>query len=268
MSEVATRRVLSAGRLAWYRAAASSDFWDDHWEQHFNPSIYDWADGGDLGYYDSAAKRFLPRQGRILEAGCGLAQYVLAMRKNGFDVEGVDFAARTVALVQQHRPDIPVSVGDVTSLAVPDGHYAGYISLGVVEHLENGPEPILREAYRVLAPGGTGIITVPWMNALRTIKARLGVYDRDPGDLVFYQYAFPTAEFEGILGEIGFEILHHESYDPFKGLKDEWPLLARLRRHRRYGALLEAKIRSAFAKNDYLAQKLGHMLLVVVRKPA
>src|SRR5256886_15045183 len=61
----------------------------------------------------------------------------------------------------------PLGVMELRALAVRDGALAGYISLGVVEHDAGGPDAILAEACRVLAPGGVLLVSVPYVNGVR-----------------------------------------------------------------------------------------------------
>lgn len=74
---------------------------------------------------------------------------VVTLNARGYDIEGVDYAEETIEQLKVLFPDLPVRVGEVTNLDVEDGHYSGYISLGVIEHCKEGPEPFLREACRV-----------------------------------------------------------------------------------------------------------------------
>jgi len=143
-------RCVEAGRLAYYHAHTDAAFWDAHWQNHLSSTVYSRAAQGELDWFEEPFTRYLPKTGIILEAGCGLGQYVLALRMRGYEVEGVDWGPETVNFVQSLYPDLPVRVGDVTCLDVPAGYYSGYISLGVVEHdghdehhagLDEGDEP-------------------------------------------------------------------------------------------------------------------------------
>ena len=145
------QRIMEGKNLAYYLAAADASFWDEHWKSYLSPAVYQGAELGHIEPYDAVFTRYLPKTGKIIEAGCGLAQYVLGLNKRGYDVEGVDFSAETVNAVRALRPDLSIRVGDVCRLDVPDNTYAGYISLGVMEHRHAGPEPFLEEAYRVLS---------------------------------------------------------------------------------------------------------------------
>jgi|Deesub1362B_J571_1020462.scaffolds.fasta_scaffold01110_3 SAM-dependent methyltransferase len=250
------------GRLAYYRALAGPQFWDEHWKHHLSLQSYEGARRGHLGWFEEVFLRYLPRKGKILEAGCGKGQYVLALRVRGFDVEGVEWAPETVKAVKTILPELPIRVGDVAHLDVPDGHYGAYISIGVVEHREGGPEPLLKEARRVLRPGGVAFISVPFFHSLRRLKAKLGMYRGQVEGLQFYQYAFTESEFSHLLKKEGFQIIDQMSYDSFKGLKDEIPWLLHLFRVPAVGWRLKRWIRSS----SWITQRFGHMILFVCRR--
>ena len=248
--------------LVYYASQADTGFWDRHWREWLTPERYTWAEQGCLPDIEIPVIRYLSHQGKVLEAGCGPGWYVLALRCRGYDAEGVEYATETVRRVRELYPDLPVRVGDVTHLDVPDGYYAAYISLGVVEHRQAGPEPFLQEAHRVLQPDGVILISVPCFHILRRLKARLGLYRGNPAGLEFYQYAFKPREFVEILRGHGFEILEILGCDAFKGLKDEIPPLRWLLRQGRLGR----RVGWLINRIPLLRQHLGHMLLVVARK--
>jgi SAM-dependent methyltransferase len=126
--------------------------------------------------------KYMARSGPILEAGCGPGRYVLYLSALGFNVIGLDFSARALAMCKQYAlsrepSDIAgLLQGDVSALPIADGSCAGYISLGVVEHSPD-PRRVMGEAYRVLRPGGFAVITTPnpycWSRGLR--KAHLAL---------------------------------------------------------------------------------------------
>ena len=260
MSVKSARRV-EGQRLVYYRSQANATFWDARWKQLFCRKIYARAERGHLGWLDPIS-HYLPKQGRILEAGCGLGQYVLALRVRGYDIEGADWASETVEAVRALYPDLPILKGDVTRLEVADGYYSAYISVGVVEHCLEGPEPFLQEAYRVLKPGGVALISVPYFHPLRRLKAGLGLYRGRPDGLEFYQYAFTETEFISLLRAAGFEVIDQMLYDGFKGVKDEIPLLRRMFKWRGIGWRLQRWLRSW----EWAERNLGHMILFVCRK--
>ncbi|MGQ9574276.1 MAG: class I SAM-dependent methyltransferase [Thermoguttaceae bacterium] len=257
-----TIRVMEGGLLAYYRRSADSRFWDEHWSSQLSGEHYRAAQRGDLGFIERPCVTWLPREGKILEAGCGRGQVLLALRVRGWDAEGVEWGSRTVQAVRTLLPDLPIRLGDVTRLDVPDASYAGYVSLGVMEHRREGPEPYLKEAYRVLKPGGMALLSVPYFHAIRAWKARLGCYRGSPDGLEFYQYAFPRWRFAELLRAAGFVVVARYAYDGLKTLRDELPRLRPILRFAlqrpRLGPALQARLRNAW---------FGHMLLLVGQKP-
>jgi len=260
------RRCVEDGRLVYYLEAADAGFWDRHWESVAGEEFYAGALHGELGWFERPFTSYLPAGGRVLEAGCGLGQYVLALRARGYAAEGIDYAQATVSEARRRFPELPVTAGDATALAVPDGHYDGYISLGVVEHLRDGPLPILREAHRVLKPGGAALVSVPNFNALRRLKAATGSFRCTGGHGSFYQYAFRGREFAGLMEQAGFEVLEQMGYDSYKGVKDECAALAWLGRRRPGGYDLGALMQRAMRRAAWLENGCGHMTLYACRR--
>jgi SAM-dependent methyltransferase len=260
--QIKSARRVEGQRLVYYCFHANDEFWNEHWSKHISPESYVGAERGHLGWFEEPFGRYLPKGSRILEAGCGLGQHVLALRMRGYDAEGIEWGAETVRAVQALYPELPIRVGDVTCLEIPDSYYSGYISLGVVEHRQDGPEVFFQEAYRVLAHDGVMIISVPYFHPLRRLKARLGLYRGKVNNLAFYQYAFMEKEIKDILLQMGFVIVDTFRYDGFKGIKDEIPLINHICKLRGIGWRLQRWIQSW----KWAERKFGHMILFVCRK--
>lgn len=252
-------------RLVYYKTQATADFWDEHWDaKTITPILYEQArQFGTIPTLMRLYRQYLPKTGLILEAGCGIGDMISVMQGLGLQAEGVEWGEKTVQQVLAVMPDLPIRVGDVTALAVPDGHYAGYLSLGVVEHRQAGPQPFLAEAYRILAPGGIALISVPYLHPIRRLKAALGLYRGDPSGVDFYQYAYSTQELTQLLTQSGFEVIDWACYDGYKGFKDELgklvPLLALPKLGWRFKRWLQ--------QSAYVEQHFGHMVMMVCRKP-
>ena len=168
----------------------------------------------------------LPRDGLILEAGCGPGHVVEYLRQQGFTIEGIELNAVIVRAARERFPGLRIRLGDVARVDVPDGHYAGLMSFGVIEYFRAGPAEPLREHWRVLRPGGIAVISVPSFTLVRRIKAlrRLGVrlgtprtnrrghdgflYEPYPDDGKFFEYRLTRGEFETAVRRAGFEIVH------------------------------------------------------------
>jgi len=135
----------------------------------------------------------------VLEAGCGLGQYVILLRERGWRAAGVDGSVEALAACRRGAA-VPLAASDLRALAIRSGALAAYVSLGVVEHDPDGPDAILAEARRVLAPGGALVISVPYLNGVRRLGApwirhRQSALSRRGG--TFYQYAFTRRELVG-----------------------------------------------------------------------
>src|SRR5262245_28878735 len=198
---------------AYYARAAGAEYWSEHWGHHTVAELLASARRSPLTDLVTAA---LPRDGCVLEAGCGLGQYVILLRERGWPVVGVDWSVE--ALREARRAGgVPVAVSELRALAVRDGSVAAYVSLGVVEHDPAGPDLSLREAGRVLRPGGRLIVSVPYLNGVRRL---LGPYEAwanrrlRAGGGEFYQFAFTPAEMRQHLAAAGFAVQMVRPYDP------------------------------------------------------
>jgi SAM-dependent methyltransferase len=121
--------------------------------------------------------KYMPREGPVLEAGCGLARFVKYLADKGFqNVIGVELSEETVGAVKRLAPQLDVRCADVSALPFDDNSMAGLISLGVVEHFVEGPGRPLREMLRVLKPRCYAVITVPCVNTIRKAKYSLSIY--------------------------------------------------------------------------------------------
>ena len=257
-------------RLAYYSTTAHADFWTEHWGGHSVAELLAVARRSPLTTLITDA---LPAAGVVLEAGCGLGQYVILLRERGWRAAGVDGSLEALAACRRLAP-VPLAAADLRALAVRGGALAAYVSLGVVEHDPDGPDAILAEARRVLAPDGRLVISVPYLNGLRRLGApwlRRRARAVEAAGGAFYQYAFSRAELLGALERHGFVPLAAHPYDPARILRG---LLRRRARRAAGGGLAPAPAAAGGMKGlvrralytEPALRLLGHMLLVVARR--
>jgi SAM-dependent methyltransferase len=95
-----------------------------------------------------------PRGARVLDLGCGPGDSVDAFRRHDPDVEwvGVDLP-ESPEVASRTRADAAFRTFDGASIPAPDGSQDLVFCKQVLEHVR-APEPLLRDAARVLRPGG------------------------------------------------------------------------------------------------------------------
>jgi len=104
-------------------------------------------------------RRYVPLEGaRILDAGCGLGLYVRRLRDFSDHVYGIDIDADRVREASQSLANIECASAE--SMPYPDGFFHVVLSHEVLEHVTDDLAAV-REAYRVLRPGGHLVVFVP-----------------------------------------------------------------------------------------------------------
>lgn len=259
------------GRLAQFSTFQEGIHgWEEKWSRHSVASILKKHSAGDLDEFEDIFTRFLPKDLPILEAGCGLGQWVMALTSRGYRIEGIDNAEETVRGVKDAAPQLTVRLGNVYSLDVPDRSYGGYISLGVFEHKPEGPLAGLKEASRVLQPGGIACISVPYLNRerrnwLRCLPEATGT--TLPNGLRFYQYYFSLEDFQSFLRQAQLETLAMFPYAVSAGLTRDFWLGRWLHSHHFFSWRLKSGFFRRCARAPFWARwRWGHMLLFVCRR--
>ncbi len=208
---------------------------------------------------------YIPKKGIIIDGGCGFGKWVIYLNRRGYDIIGIDNNKLSIQKLKEYDNALKVELGDILNLDYPDNYFDAYISMGVVEHFEEGPLAPLNEAYRVLKPNGLIFLSTPTVNIIRKIIIQPiqniinrfhGIFKRIMGYISgsdiqndffkldrkgkgkkyyhFEEYRFSAKELQGFLKQSNFEVIltvphdFHGSKDHAIGLAVDFPFLRAL----------------------------------------
>lgn len=105
--------------------------------------------------------RYLKKNSRFLEAGCGLGNQLVFLKERGFQVIGIDYAQTPLKKFKAYDASTCVLAADIHQMPFCSGSFYAYLSFGVLEHLDKGPGRALRDANRILEQEGIIVVSIP-----------------------------------------------------------------------------------------------------------
>ena len=252
------------GRLAQFKCPPTQEFWEDHWRSLTDDEVaYVLRRSASMASHGSFFRRHIPPGSRVLEAGCGVGLWVRRLRENGYNAIGLDYARETLGRSKRIARDLPFVAGDLRNLPFSDETLDAHLSFGVIEHYVDGPAALLKEAQRVLRPGGTILASVPQVNVTRKKIAGHSPDEAEALGYRFYQYYYEPNELHELMSDFGFDpIQDSHAYSAYHGLRESFPLLPNLEGRFSW-------IRRAGLVLDYmpgLARRFGHMVFIAGKK--
>ena len=255
--------------LVYLNKGSGPEYWDEHWDKikvldplKTSKSFVD------------ITRKYLSCGSCIVEGGCGLGDKAWGLSNAGYKVSAVDFACQTLSRVKSQYPELDVINADVRNMPFSDHSQDGYWSIGVIEHFWGGYDEILKEAYRVLKPGGYLFLTFPSMSLLRRVRVFMKSYpvldyQKEIEPIGFYQFILEPYEVKTKLRNIGFKLIKKEEKrrSLLKGLHDDWPLAEKM-----FKAFLKIQhFKGKSMIKRFILKSLtpfcGHSIIIVAKKP-
>lgn len=212
-------------KLVYIRDEPTPEMWHNRWNLN-EQSLKKKLAKQDKRIIKITSRYLNPKDGVILEGGCGYGGKVYSLKQAGYEVIGIDFDYMTVSFLNKNAPDLDILLGDVRSLPLGESLIAGYWSIGVIEHFFEGFDDIAKEMVRVIKPGGYLFVSHPYMSPLRKIKAQLGLYpllncqNKPDG---FYQFALNHKIVRKTFESIGFKLMLFKKVSGLMGFNEEIP---------------------------------------------
>ncbi|MGI9070920.1 MAG: class I SAM-dependent methyltransferase [Bryobacteraceae bacterium] len=119
---------------------------------------------------------------RVVDLGCGNGALLGAIARPDWEMVGIDASETGIRVAQVAHPNIRFQLSDITSvfeeLECPQDYFDVAISTEVIEHVY-APRNLVKNAWRLLRPGGLLIISTPYHGYLKNLALSvMGHFDR------------------------------------------------------------------------------------------
>lgn len=159
--------------------------------------------------------RFLalvPRDGAILDIGCGTAQLARYFIEQGYHLTGVDSSPAMITICEGRFPGQTWLVSDMRTLSID--RFDGILAWDSLFHLRQGDQRSMFPIFRSHAAPGAALM---FTSGPRQGEA-IGTYQGEP----LFHASLDPAEYRSVLDENGFEVVSYVAEDPACGKHTIW----------------------------------------------
>ena len=114
-----------------------------------------------------------PNDRRLFEIGCGNGSTAEWLEDCGWCVSGIDPSEQGIRVAQTYRPGLDLHLSALTpQTAAAYGQFPIVLSLEVIEHVFF-PRDFARDAFNLVEPGGTLILSTPYHGYMKNLALAL-----------------------------------------------------------------------------------------------
>lgn len=173
-------------------------------------------------------RKFMGREGLVFDAGCSAHKLATLFDSTRRTVVGLDFSFKTLQKARQIHPEGHAIACDLFHLPFADNSLNELVYFSALEHDEDGPTALLKEAFRVLQPRGRliALFATPnltdhvlfrlfyWLGRRKMqygavpLKVKLVSSMKRQKRPQFYAYFFSRSQAQSLLLRAGFIVRH------------------------------------------------------------
>jgi ubiquinone/menaquinone biosynthesis C-methylase UbiE len=169
----------------------------------------------------------------ILDVGAGTGQVIIALSKEGAQASAIDLSEDSIHWLRENGVDARRTEIGAEPFPFPDGSFDFLVCTETIEHVFDC-EALLREAIRVLRPGGElHLTTHNSFNAAMRFRYALGRLPSPSFDILHETKAehirlFNEAALKGLFARVGFQEVFAYSFFSLKRFSVRMPFLRNL----------------------------------------
>jgi ubiquinone/menaquinone biosynthesis C-methylase UbiE len=144
---------------------------------------------------------YIPKDGRILDAGCGGGLPFTKYLSEQFEVIGIDISEKQIELAKKNVPKATFYRKDMTNLNFSNDYFDGILAYYSIIHVPRDEQPALfTNFYRMLKPQGVALF------CLHSTDDPESLYDDFFGEEMYWS-GYDAETNLDLLRKVGFEII-------------------------------------------------------------